>query len=85
MGEEPVNIICMKWGTRYPAHDVNVLFRSIGRHLSRPFRFVCLTFKNRSGKNCTIHNWSERRKRILRPRPEIGNSSIFRFEAGRSQ
>jgi hypothetical protein len=148
MGEEPVNIICMKWGTRYPAHYVNVLFRSIGRHLSRPFRFVCLTddsdglldgietapfpenpgvkrskwpnvflklvmtrdgfldlagptlfldldlvvlddidefFKYRPGKNCIIHNWSERRKRIFRPRPEIGNSSIFRFEAGRSQ
>ena len=23
----------MKWGTRYPAHYVNVLFRSVGRHL----------------------------------------------------
>jgi hypothetical protein len=148
MSAGPVNIICMKWGTRYPAHYVNVLFRSVGRHLSRPFRFLCLTddrsglldeietapfpenpgitaaawpnvflklvmtrdgfcnlsgptlfldldlvivdsidcfFDFQPGKNCIIHNWWERRKQIFRKRPEIGNSSIFRFEAGRSQ
>jgi hypothetical protein len=147
MPGEPVNIICMKWGKRYPSRYVNVLFRSIGRHLSRPFRFVCLTddtdglvdgiethpfpenpgitqarwpnvfmklvmtrdgfaglegptlfldldlvilddidcfFDYQPGKNCIIHNRIERRKQILRPRPEIGNSSIFRFEAGKS-
>jgi len=144
----PVNIICMKWGTRYPSRYVNILFRSIGRHLKRPFRFVCLTdntegliegiethpfpenpgvtqakwpnvflklvmtrdgfanlegptlfldldlvilddidclFDYQPGKNCIIHNWWERRKQIFRTRPEIGNSSIFRFEAGKSQ
>ncbi len=143
----PVNIVCMKWGTRYPASYVNILFRSVGRNLSRPFRFICITdddtdlldgieigdflpdpglvtskwpnvfmkpmltkdgyldlegptlfldldlvvldpidcfFDYRPGKNCIIHNWWERRKQILRKRPEIGNSSIFRFEAGRS-
>ena len=26
----PVNVICMKWGKRYPARYVNILFRSIG-------------------------------------------------------
>ena len=144
----PVNIICMKWGTRYPARYVNILFRSVGRNLSRPFRFICLTddpegllegvetapfpdnpglkqsrwpnvfmklemtrdgfldlegatlfldldlvvldsidcfFDYQAGKNCIIHNWWERRKQILRKRPPIGNSSIFRFEAGKSQ
>ena len=148
MPGEPVNIICMKWGKRYPASYVNILFRSIGRNLSRPFRFLCLTddpsellegietlpfpenpgitqakwpnvfmklemtrdgfadlvgptlfldldlvildqidcfFDYHPGKNCIIHNWWERRKQILRKRPEIGNSSIFRFEAGKSQ
>ena len=29
-----------------------------------------------------IRNWIEWRKRILRPRPKIGNSSAFRFRAG---
>jgi len=143
----PVNVICMKWGRRYPAHYVNILFRSVGRHLSRPFRFVCVTdddselidgiesvpipdnpgltrskwpnvflkllltrdgfaglegptlfldldlvvldsidcfFDHHPGRNCIIHNWWEKRKQLLRKRPEIGNSSIFRFEAGSS-
>jgi hypothetical protein len=143
-----VNIICMKWGTRYPAPYVNILYRSIQRHLTRPFRFLCLTddatdllpgieiypfpenpgitkarwpnvflklvmtrdgfadlsgptlfldldlvildsidcfFDYQPGKNCIIHNWIELRKQILRPRPNIGNSSIFRFQAGESQ
>ncbi|WOI52793.1 glycosyltransferase family 2 protein [Parvularcula sp. LCG005] len=39
----PVNVICMKWGTRYPAFYVNRLYAGVCRHLSRPFRFVCFT------------------------------------------
>ena len=31
---------------------------------------------------CIIHNWIERRKTLLRPRPRIGNSSVFRFVIG---
>ena len=34
------------------------------------------------GEFCIIHNWIERRKRVLRPRPHIGNSSVYRFSAG---
>ncbi len=34
------------------------------------------------GRFCIIRNWIERRKRIFRPRPKIGNSSVFRFDAG---
>lgn len=37
------------------------------------------------GKNCIIHNWVERRKTLFRKAPDIGNSSVFRFEAGASQ
>jgi hypothetical protein len=36
-------IICMKWGTLYPAEYVNVLHAAVRRHLLGPFRFVCLT------------------------------------------
>lgn len=36
------------------------------------------------GKNCIIHNWVEKRKTIFRAAPAIGNSSLFRFEAGSS-
>lgn len=36
------------------------------------------------GENCIIHNWIELRKRLFRKAPDIGNSSLFRFEAGKS-
>jgi len=41
--QEVVNVICMKWGTKFPAHDVNVLHAMVKRHLTLPHRFVCLT------------------------------------------
>lgn len=149
----PVNIICLKWGTFYPTSYVNILYRSVKRHLHRPFRFVCVTedpgglvdgvevepipanplpdspamkrkgwpnvflklvvlrdgfarlqgptlfldidivimddidcfFDYKPGKNCIIHNWVEARKLLFAKRPEVGNSSVFRFEAGKSQ
>lgn len=36
-------VLCMKWGTLYPAAYVNVLYRAVQAHLAQPFRFVCLT------------------------------------------
>lgn len=36
-------VLCMKWGTLYPADYVNVLFNACKRNLAGPFRFVCLT------------------------------------------
>ncbi len=38
-----VTIICMKWGERYGAQDVNVLRNAVKANLSRPHRFVCLS------------------------------------------
>lgn len=43
---EKVNIICMKWGTKYDASYVNKLYRMVASNLSRPFRFVCMTDDN---------------------------------------
>ncbi len=40
---QPVNVLCLKWGTRYSAEYVNILHRSVRRHLKRPFRFFCCT------------------------------------------
>ena len=145
---EMCNIICLKWGSRYPAEYTNILYHSVKRHLHRPFRFVCVTddatgldegidavpfpenprpdkyskwpnifaklaifqegfadlkgptlffdvdvviqddidcfFDYKPGKNCIIHNWIEWHKTLFRKRPDIGNSSIFRFDAGKS-
>ena len=143
---ELVNIICVKWGTRYGPDYVNRLYSGVKRHLSRPFRFVCCTelpeeldpaiavypfpedpgiergwpdvlvklllfqdgfadlkgptlfldldlvvvdsmdcfFEYKPGKNCMIHNWASGLKSLMGKRLPVGNSSIFRFEAGRS-
>lgn len=142
-----VNIICLKWGKRYPAYYVNELYKGVAKNLNRPFRFLCVTedsngllpeievtefppdpksnmvwphifmklcilkdgfanlkgptlfldidiiitgpldkfFEFHPGKNCIIHNWLPAHKQIFRKAPDIGNSSVFRFEAGSSQ
>lgn len=36
-------VLCMKYGTRYPADYVNVLYNASRKALRRPTRFVCLT------------------------------------------
>lgn len=41
-------------------------------------------FEYRPNEFCIIRNWVERRKRLFRRLPEIGNSSCFRFDAGKS-
>lgn len=144
---EHVNILCLKWGTRYPAHYVNRLFNSVSRHTTIPFVFYCCTedpsgldenvrvipfpsdpdlpgrgwpdilvklmltadgfgdlsgptlfldldivitgnldcfFSYCPGENCIIHNWVSPRKLLFREKPHVGNSSVFRFEAGKS-
>lgn len=40
---EPVKIVCLKWGTKYPAEYINRLYRMVNKHLSLPFEFYCLT------------------------------------------
>lgn len=39
----PVNVICVKWGSKYGPDYVNKLHSMVRRNLSRPFRFVCFT------------------------------------------
>jgi len=142
--EQPVNVICLKYGKRYPAEYVNKLYAGVARHLKRPFRFHCCTddqtdigqdikvipfpenpgikshwphvlvklmltkdgfgglsgptlfldldiiimdeldsfFDYEPGRFCIIHNWVNRRKQALGLRPNVGNSSVFRFDAG---
>ena len=41
--DSPVNIICMKWGTKYGAEYVNTLFYMVQRHLTLPFQLTCFT------------------------------------------
>lgn len=39
----PRIVLCMRWGTLYPARYVNVLYNAVRAHLDGPFHFVCLT------------------------------------------
>lgn len=142
--QQPVNVICLKYGKRYPAEYVNKLYVGVSKHLKRPFSFYCCTddptalgqdikvipfpenpglkswwphvlvklmltkngfgglkgptlfldldliimdeldsfFDYEPGRFCIIHNWVNRRKSALGLRPKVGNSSIFRFDAG---
>ena len=43
MAQAVVNVLCIKWGTKYSYKDVNILQSMVSRHLKRPHRFVCLT------------------------------------------
>ena len=46
-----VNIICMKWGNKFPANYVNRLYGMVERNLSLPFRFVCFTEDDNNIRN----------------------------------
>jgi hypothetical protein len=50
MNNEKVNVICMKWGEKYNATDVNILFSMVQKHLTKEHRFICFT-DNSTGIN----------------------------------
>ena len=41
-----VNVICMKWGDKFPPEYVNRLYGMVNRNISIPFKFVCFTENN---------------------------------------
>ncbi len=47
------NVLCIKWGTKYGSEYVNRLYRGVSKHLSGPFRFVCLT-ENSAGIDAAV-------------------------------
>lgn len=57
-----VNVICMKWGTKYGPEYVNRLYAGVQRHLKRPHRFVCFT-ENAEGIDPGVE---------IRPLPSLG-------------
>ena len=38
-----INVICVKWGTKYSASDVNRLKRNVEKYLTIPHKFICYT------------------------------------------
>merc|ERR1711871_504757 len=43
MPPAPLQVVCVKWGTKYDASYVNKLASSVRRHLSVPHDFTCFT------------------------------------------
>lgn len=74
--QNTINIITIKWGPKYKAHEVNALFKNIKKHSSLPLAFHCFT-EDASGldKHIQIH-----------PLPKIplipGISKTYQKEAG---
>ena len=40
---EVANVVCIKWGEKYPPYYVNRLYAGVARFMRRPFRFLCFT------------------------------------------
>ena len=38
-----MNVICMKWGDKFPVDYVNRLYSMVSRNMDSKFRFVCFT------------------------------------------
>ena len=82
------------WGYGWPNIFVKLMvFRDGFADLEGPTLFLDIDqiivggldpfFDYKPGKFCIIRNWLEWRKRIFKGLPKIGNSSCFRFEAGK--
>ena len=41
--QKPLNVVCVKYGTKYGADYVNKLFAGVKRHLSIAHTFTCFT------------------------------------------
>ena len=40
---DTVNVVCMKWGSKFTPEYVNNLYHMVRRNITLPFRFICLT------------------------------------------
>jgi len=48
-----VNILCLKFGNKYNANYVNILYNMVSKNLTLPFKFYCMT-ENPAGLNSNI-------------------------------
>lgn len=66
--EKALEVVCYKWGAKYPAEDVNVLRAMVERHLNIPHRFHCIT-DDSSGLDAEI---------VAHDLPDLGFEGIWR-------
>lgn len=75
---EQINILCMKWGTKYGPEYVNKLYGMVSRNLKRPFRFVCLT-DNKEGINPNVDCLPLPELELPKGAPERGWNKLTTF------
>lgn len=73
-----VNVLCMKWGVKYPAEYVNKLRSAVARNLALPHRFVCLT-DDASGLDPSIETFPIPAMPVDISGPERGWTKILTF------
>lgn len=53
---KPINIVCLKWGDKYPAHYVNKLYMGIAKNTTLSFKMHCFTDNHsKLSSNINIH------------------------------
>ena len=72
-------ILCMKWGTKYGAEYVNRLFNMVKRHLTLPFKMVCLTDRT-EGIDPNVHCFPIPSLDLPAGSPERGWNKLSTFE-----
>ncbi|MGD9739585.1 MAG: hypothetical protein AB7O56_01045 [Bauldia sp.] len=57
-----IQVVCVKWGTRYGAADVNRLMRAVAAHATEAVRYVCVTDRPDDAYDANI---------VLKPFPDF--------------
>ena len=78
MSDNNINVLCMKWGTKYSPEYVNTLYSMVNRNLLRSFRFICLT-DDPSGLNEKIETFPIPELSINLSGPERGWNKLSVF------
>ena len=78
MSNKKINVLCMKWGTKYSPEYVNTLYSMVNRNLLRSFRFICLT-DDPSGLNEKIETFPIPELSINLSGPERGWNKLSVF------
>ena len=60
-----MNIICMKWGNKFPVEYVNRLYAMVSRNMIGDFRFVCFTENTITTYNKSSNHTQQEYKNIF--------------------
>ena len=76
-----MNIICMKWGNKFPVEYVNRLYAMVSRNMIGDFRFVCFT-ENSIGIRPEVETQDLPELELQTGSPERGWKKLTVFKKG---